>query len=675
MTHRRRAVTALLALAATTGAAAPAAAQTYDEPFRPQFHFTPAKNWMNDPNGLVFHEGEYHLFFQHNPRGRTWGNISWGHAVSTDLVHWRELPVAIPFRRDEAAWSGSVVVDRENTTGFGTPGNPAMVAIYTAANPRRDFEQSQALAYSLDRGRTWTRYAGNPVLEFAENDFRDPKVFWHAPTRRWVMPVALPLRRKIRFYSSPDLKRWTLESAFGPAGAVEGIYEVPDLFPLEVDGRQRWVLVVNVNPGAPSGGSGAQFFLGDFDGRRFTPEDEEPYRPPAGDVVAGFEGSDLDGWTATGSAFGTRPARGRLPGQAPVEGFRGRGFATSLRGGARRQGTLTSPAFRITRDHLNLLVGGADRPRLPGEDERATVELLVGGRVVRTTTGTGGDWLDWRSWDVRELRGSTARLRVVDHARKGDQAYLSIDAVTQADRAATSSTERARWVDWGRDFYAGITFDGVPDGRRLLVGWMNNWQYAALIPTSPWRSTQSEARELSLERVGGRTELVQQPARELEALREEPGLSVGARGVEGTATVTGPGATGRALDLEATLTRGSAERFGLEVLARGRQATRIGYDATTQRLYVDRRRSGRTAFSPRFASVSSTALRLPRDGSLRLRVLVDHSSVEVFAEGGRRVLTEQVFPGPRSDRVRVFAEGGRAQLRALRIWQMRSIWR
>ncbi len=662
-------------LAPVTGGAAPAGARAYDEPFRPQFHFTPARNWMNDPNGLVFHEGEYHLFFQHHPRRRTWGTISWGHAVSTDLVHWRELPVAIPAARDESVWSGSVVVDHRNTTGFGTSGTPAMVAIYTAADPRRHSVQSQALAYSLDRGRTWTRYADNPVLEFGEDEFRDPKVFWHGPTERWIMPVALALRRKVRLYSSPDLKRWTLESEFGPQGAISGVYEVPDLFALEVDGRQRWVLVVSVTPGAPSGGSGTQYFLGDFDGRRFTPDDAAPYRPPGGEVLAGFEGSDLDGWTTTGRAFGTAPARGRLPGQPPVAGFRGRGFATSLRGGAAARGTLTSPAFRIARDHLNLLVGGGDLPRRAGEDEHATVDLLVGGRVVRTTTGPGGHWLDWRSWDVRDLRGSTARVRVVDHAREGELAYLSIDAVTQADRPARPSAERARWVDWGRDLYAAITFDGAPDERRLLVAWMNNWQYAARIPTSPWRGTQSEARELSLERVGGRLGLVQRPAPELEALREERPFRLADRAVTGRVTLTGPGSRGKALDLEATLERGSAEDFGLEVLAGGRQATRIGYDAEAQELYVDRRRSGRTAFSPRFASVSRAPLRLARDGTLRLRVLVDHSSVAVFAEGGRRVLTEQVFPGPRSDRVRVFAEGGRAVVRDLRLWRMRSIWR
>lgn len=267
------AVLAVVSLVATTVANAAPPEPTYTEPYRPQFHFTPAKNWMNDPNGLIYYAGEYHLFFQHNPEAATWGNISWGHAVSTDLVHWRELPLAIPATATEMAWSGSVVVDRRNTAGFNEPGRPAMVAIFTSYN-RASGDQTQSLAYSLDRGRTWTRYAGNPVLDDADNNFRDPKVFWHAPQRRWVMAIVLAQQRKVAFYTSKDLKTWRHQSDFGPANAIGGVWEVPDLFPLPVNGnprRTKWVLVVNLNPGGVAGGSGAQYFVGDFDGRRLLP--------------------------------------------------------------------------------------------------------------------------------------------------------------------------------------------------------------------------------------------------------------------------------------------------------------------------------------------------------------------------------------------------------------------
>lgn len=236
---------------------------------RPAYHLTPRRHWMNDPNGLVLHDGEYHAFFQHNPEGVDWGNMSWGHAVSTDLVHWEELPVAIRYADDEHVFSGSVVVDEEDTAGFG-PG--AMVAVYTSHSPDGS-RQSQSLAHSTDRGRTWERYAGNPVLDLGLADFRDPKVFRH--DGRWVMAVALAAEHTVRLYGSADLRHWEHLSDIGPMGAVDDVWECPDLFPLAVDGdpaRVRWVLVVSVQGGGPAGGSGTQYLLGDFDGTAFTPD-------------------------------------------------------------------------------------------------------------------------------------------------------------------------------------------------------------------------------------------------------------------------------------------------------------------------------------------------------------------------------------------------------------------
>src|SRR5881296_1302615 len=242
------------------------------EPFCPLFHFTPAKNWMNDPNGLVFYDGEYHLFYQHNPFGNKWGHMSWGHAVSKDLVHWEHLTLALAEENGVMIFSGSAVVDWKNSSGFGEHGKPPLVAIYTGHHTTKPL-QNQHLAYSNDRGRTWTKYSGNPVLDIGEKDFRDPKVIWHERSERWVMTVSWPVQRKVRFYSSPDLKTWTHLSDFGPAGSIRGIWECPDLFPLPVEGSARggkWVLIVNVGSGAPAGGSGCQYFIGDFDGTRFT---------------------------------------------------------------------------------------------------------------------------------------------------------------------------------------------------------------------------------------------------------------------------------------------------------------------------------------------------------------------------------------------------------------------
>lgn len=238
-----------------------------EESPRPAFHFTPERNWLNDPNGLVFHDGEWHLFYQYNPEGIESANKSWAHSVSKDLVHWEPLPLAIRYGEGLEIWSGSAVVDAANTSGFGTKDAPPLVALYTGAGHGK---QAQYLAYSTDRGRTWTKFAGNPVLDENLKEFRDPKVRWHEPTKQWVMVVALSDQRKVRFYGSPDLKKWSLLSEFGGQGCVEGIWECPDLFPLKLGDKMHWVLVVNVGWGGPASGmSTAQYFAGDFDGTTF----------------------------------------------------------------------------------------------------------------------------------------------------------------------------------------------------------------------------------------------------------------------------------------------------------------------------------------------------------------------------------------------------------------------
>ena len=248
----------------------------YHEPFRPQFHFTPEMNWMNDPNGLVYYDGEYHLFYQHNPHANEWGHMSWGHAVSVDLVHWKHLPIALHDEYGVMAFSGSAVVDLENTSGFGANGKPPMVAIYTGHSAGL---QTQDIAFSNDRGRTWTKYERNPVLDIGEADFRDPKVFWHSPSKRWVMVVTLAVQKKLQFYGSPNLKDWTLLSEFGPAGVPnKPNWECPDVFELPIEnepGHTRWVLEADMGGGAIAGGSGGEYFTGVFDGTSFVADSKE----------------------------------------------------------------------------------------------------------------------------------------------------------------------------------------------------------------------------------------------------------------------------------------------------------------------------------------------------------------------------------------------------------------
>jgi len=257
----------------TRKATAPAVEPLLREAFRPRYHYTPIRNFMNDPNGLVYHAGEYHAFHQYNPEGNRWGRMSWNHAVSPDLVHWEHLGVALKEEDGIMIFSGSAVVDERNTSGFGAPGKPAMVAIYTGHRVA-DEMQSQCIAYSTDRGRTWTKYAGNPVIGW-EKDFRDPKVFWHEPTRKWVMAAVKADQRVVRLYGSPNLRDWTLLSTFGPAGVPvtqKPNWECPDLFPLPIEGEKgarKWVLHVGMGDGHIAGGSGGEYFIGEFDGTTF----------------------------------------------------------------------------------------------------------------------------------------------------------------------------------------------------------------------------------------------------------------------------------------------------------------------------------------------------------------------------------------------------------------------
>jgi fructan beta-fructosidase len=268
------------------------AQEIYNEPWRPQFHFTPPKNFMNDPNGLVYYKGEYHLFYQYNPQGTEWGHMSWGHAVSADMLHWKNLPVAIPEVAGQyMIYSGSAVVDWRNASGLCASTDArdpsCLIAIYTAAGAN---VQRQNLAFSNDRGRTFTNYAENPIADLKQPDFRDPKVFWYEGQKKWVMVAVLADERKAVFFDSRDLKNWAFRSSFEVSGNDKGQWECPDLFELPVDGNpqnKKWVLIVNRNPGAPAGGTGTRYFVGSFDGARFVNE------TPAGHQLWADYGKDF----------------------------------------------------------------------------------------------------------------------------------------------------------------------------------------------------------------------------------------------------------------------------------------------------------------------------------------------------------------------------------------------
>lgn len=511
-------------------AARPETAPAETTRFRPAIHFAASDTWLNDPNGLVFLDGLYHLFFQNNPYGNVWGNMSWGHASSRDLLHWTEHPVAIACDETEDIFSGSVVVDHGNSSGLGTADAPALVAIYTSAykaGSEHAGTQAQSLAYSTDAGMTWRKYEGNPVLTRNSAHFRDPKVFRYQGDQGafWVMVAVEAQQQKVVLYRSEDLKSWDFLSDFGPANADAGEWECPDLFPLAVDGDPddiKWVLIVNVNPGAVAGGSGGQYFIGHFDGTTFLPD--------ASSVVAPAGLTSLD------------------------------------------------------------------------------------------------------------------------------------------PKAASAALQQCLWLDWGRDCYASVSFSNAPDDRRIIIGWMNNWDYANELPTAPWRSSMTLAREVRLTTVNGTIRLIQQPVLpELRGGEGQPQTKIQANPdtfeLEDSSFRLPDAIPGSGHIIEAEILPGSAERLEIRLFGSngGSEGTILSYNTGTAELILDRRQSGNTGFHGKFASAESAPVHL-EGGALKLLVVVDHCSVEVFAQGGKVVLTDLVFPSAENPQNWLSVEGGSATI-------------
>ncbi|WP_315156225.1 GH32 C-terminal domain-containing protein [Capnocytophaga leadbetteri] len=470
----------------------------YNETYRPLYHFTPQYGWMNDPNGMVYHDGVYHLFFQYNPYGARWGNMHWGHAISKDLVNWQYQPTAIAPNKLGAIFSGSAVIDHDNTAGFG---KGAMIAIFTSAGDR----QTQSIAYSLDGGKTFTKYEGNPVLTDANIiDFRDPKVFWHAPSKQWVMSLATT--QTITFYGSKNLKEWTRLSEFGEGlGGHGGVWECPDLFPLTYEGKTKWVLFVSINPGGTNGGSATQYFIGNFDGKTFTP------------------------------------------------------------------------------DAMNYPL----------------------------------------------------------------------------------------WLDYGRDNYAGVTWSNIPaaDGRRLFIGWMNNWDYANETPTENFRSAMTVARTLRLAHNGEHLVVASEPVKEVESLRREP-LSLADKTTSDTVTFENflPNNRG-AYELTFTVTPNDTDSFSFSIENTKGEVLTYLFDIAKKTLSVDRTKSS-VAFNANFAE---TLIKAPLTAkkSYTVRLLVDKTSTELFVNNGEVVQTNTVFPSEVYNTLRFKTEKGTLNLNDITVYKLK----
>lgn len=490
----------------------------YQEQYRPQYHFSPEAHWMNDPNGLVYFDGEYHLFYQYYPDSTVWGPMHWGHAVSRDLLHWKHLPIALYPDSLGYIFSGSAVVDIANKSGFGTTENPPMVAIFTYHNPVLEKSgskkfQNQGIAFSLDKGRTWTKYSGNPVLKNPGiRDFRDPKMFWNEKAKKWNLIMAVFDR--VHIYSSSNLKEWFFESEFGSGiGAHGGVWECPDLFPLKIEGAEntKWVMLVSINPGGPNSGSATQYFTGEFDGHKFVPDE----------------------------------------------------------------------------------------------------------------TGE-------------------------------------------------------KWIDWGRDNYAGVTYSGIPesDGRRIFIGWMSDWKYATVVPTGVWRSANTIPRELSLKSKDGHFYLTSKPVSEFSDLRVP----------SDTATVKQQSFTGEKEILSGksslmqseillgfNLSDATTDSLGIILENNLKERFIIGYSTQSKRIYIDRNGSGSTKFSKEFPGISSAPY--TASGILKLHLLTDASSVELFVDDGSLVMSTLVFPTEKYTTLKLFSKGGTGILNKAVFHGIAKVWR
>ena len=525
---------------------------------------------------------------------------------------------------------------------------------------------------------------GDPVLDIGSNEFRDPKVFWDETSGRWTMVVSHATEHRISFYSSPDLIHWTEQSSFGGEGITSAVWECPDFFPLPVDGstkETKWVLVVTV-------ADSAQYFVGSWDGSTFTPEKIPHYTGEEGTPLADFE-NGYTGWKSEGAAFGSGPATGDLPGR------QGRAYVDSFGSGDADTGTLTSDEFTVSSSYINLRTAGGKHPYNPqatgpwghilldevrASDTKASpfadntsVNLVVDGKVVASATGNNSGTLEWTSMDVSAYKGRKARLVIEDHNGDAeDWGHLMVDQILQSDTKTFSGADAVPRLDYGKDYYAAVTWDNVPNGKRYQVGWMSNWAYVRDLPTTTWRTAMSTVREMGLTRVDGTLRLTAQPVTALESLRTGQELTRSDTDIPAGNTSLGQAAQGTSLDISVDLSPGQSSFAGLKVLDNGEQYTLIGYDAKAEKLVVDRTHSGVTDFSPKFPGRSTAPLSPDSKGQVHLRIIVDAHSVEVFAADGTPVITETVYPKENATNVSLHAEGGTAHLNSLSLWHLGS---
>lgn len=629
---------------------------------RPKLHFTPPQGWMNDPNGMVYHNGLYHLFYQHNPDDIVWGPMHWGHATSEDLVNWQHRPIALLPDQHGTIFSGSVVLDKNNTSGLGTLAKPPLIAMYTYHNSERekaghiDF-QTQGIAFSLDDGKSWQKHKANPILTNpGKRVFRDPKVSWHEPSQQWVM--VLTLGNSIGFYTSPNLLDWRFQSEFGQGlGAHGGVWECPDLIRMQLPGSDeyRYVLIVSLVPGGPNGGSGTQYFVGHFDGSRFELDkhDADALKPipahwPAGQDFENFE-SGYHQWLVYGEAFAEQPAKGAFPGQNRVAGFTDRKLVNSFYGGDQSTGRMESDVFVINQPYLNFKIGGGSSPD-------TALQLWVEGELLASKSGADSERLEPASWDVSQYQGKQAKLVIVDKA-SGSWGHILVDDIRFSSEPAMPIKERALWLDYGPDNYAGVTYSNylTEQGNPVFINWVNNWLYANDIPASDYRGAMSLPRELFLYLEQGELRLGNRPvpiiSRQFEVLNSEEDITL-----NNNSKIYGLPSQNSTFKLSFTASLGSAKSMAVNLLNHEGERLEIAIEAANEVLTVNRKASQNQSFHDFFSQ--NIIASYPDDGGrVTVDIIYDHGIVEIFVNDGKTTLTIQAFPANDYEQFSVMSNG------------------
>ncbi|WP_275668491.1 glycoside hydrolase family 32 protein [Pseudoalteromonas sp. Isolate3] len=610
-------------------------ANTATEAFRPAFHFTPPKNWMNDPNGMVYYQGEYHLFYQHNPHDTVWGPMYWGHAISKDMVNWEHQPIKLFPDEHGTIFSGSAVIDWQNTSGLGSKENPPMVAIFTYHNDEKAKEgaidfQTQGIAYSLDKGRTWTKYEGNPVLKNPGiRDFRDPKVSWDPQTKSWIMVLAQD--DHIGFYSSKNLINWQQESTFGAEwGSHAGVWECPDLIRVRVEGTNtyKYVLLVSINPGAPNGGSGTQYFVGDFDGKKFVLDEQyqsmlqsTPAIFPEGLSFSDFN-KGIESWDLSGDAFHVE--RGE---QSIVSSFNGTDEST---------GSMLSPTFKINKPFINFRIAG-------GKHHNSTAaQLIIDNKVVRTSTGNNSGNLLEKSWSVSDFEGKIAQIKIVDN-ETSNWGHIKVSDIIFSEHAARTKVEPSVWLDYGTDNYAGVTFADVKDGRHLFMGWMSNWQYANTVPTESWRGAMTIPRELKLTQTKEGLRVTSVPIKELDTLLKSKQHQDVLEGQQHYALHELFNIVSGQFRVQFDVNSKNQQPIEIKLSSTNQESVIIQLSPKTGQLSLDRSTSGLIDFDQEFTRLQKAPV-IANLENYQFDIWIDKSSIEVFINDGETTLTSVVFP-------------------------------